>query len=573
MIRELVQLNLQINKAYSNDVFEHPICLVKEEGMNEEAYKLIINENQIKIIATTSKGLFYGIQTLIQIIKNDGIDLSPVYIEDSPYFKYRGFYHDVTRGKVPTLETLKQLVDKLSHYKINQLQLYIEHSFAYKGFSEIWFDKDPLTAEEILLLDEYCRTKHIELVPSIAVFGHLYEVLRSESYKELCEIEDGSDFSFYDRMAHHTLDVSNEQSLVLVQKMIDEFLPLFTSNKFNIGCDETFDIGKGKSSVLLSQFNEGQLYVDFLNKIITIAKRHHKEVLFWGDIILRYEHLLNQIDHDVTCLNWNYHHLAEEKETKVIAESGISQYVCPGVAGWNQFMNLMNKGYENIKRMISYAVKYSAEGVLITDWGDYGHVNLLGNSIPLMIYGAANSWNPLSVITKDKSFQAISFLEYHDSSLRIVQLLAELSECQTMTWYEIVKWKEKFQTDMKEGLVEEYQKINPLAIKSDYYRAKQLEKELLNYSTSIKSKNQLEFREFLISAEAIILMNDFCLHLLKNDFKRQESQPITNSRSLAIEIEEWFYRYQFIWRERNKESELSRIKEIIKYLCNYLRRL
>ena len=169
----------------------------------------------------------------------------------------------MTRGKVPTLETLKQLVDKLSHYKINQLQLYIEHSFAYKGFSEIWFDKDPLTAEEILLLDEYCRTKHIELVPSIAVFGHLYEVLRSESYKELCEIEDGSDFSFYDRMAHHTLDVSNEQSLVLVQKMIDEFLPLFTSNKFNIGCDETFDIGKGKSSILLSQFNEGQLYVDF----------------------------------------------------------------------------------------------------------------------------------------------------------------------------------------------------------------------------------------------------------------------------------------------------------------------
>ncbi|RXD25105.1 glycosyl hydrolase family 20, partial [Acinetobacter baumannii] len=77
--------------------------------------------------------------------------------------------------------------------------------------------------------------------------GHLYEVLRSESYKHLCELDDESEFSFYDRMAHHTLDVSNEASLELVEKMMADVLPLFSSKKFNIGCDETFDLGKGKS--------------------------------------------------------------------------------------------------------------------------------------------------------------------------------------------------------------------------------------------------------------------------------------------------------------------------------------
>ncbi len=501
-IKDLIHLDLKINKAYLNKYFEKSIFLIKEEGIEEEGYLLSINEDKVEIKATTSKGLFYGVQTFIQIIKNEGVELSPVTIEDCPYFKYRGYYHDVTRGKVPTLQTLKRLVDKLAHYKINQLQLYIEHSFAYKEFSEIWYDKDPLTAEDILLLDEYCQKRHIELVPSIAIFGHLYEVLRSESYKELCELEDDSEFSFFDRMAHHTLDVSNKKSLELVEKMIAEFLPLFSSNKFNIGCDETFDLGKGKSGHLLNESNDGELYVNFLNKIIAIAKQHHKEVLFWGDVILRYEHLLSKIDHDVICLNWNYYYLAEEKDTKSISVSGIAQYVCPGVAGWNHFMNLMNKGYENIRRMISYAVKYSAEGILTTDWGDYGHINLLGNSIPLMIYAAAGSWNPLDNMTQEASFKAISLLEYRDSSLRIIELLADLSECQKMTWYEIVKWKEKFKTEMKDYLIEEYQRFNPLEIQADYYKAKELQQELYRYLPLIKKSSELDFKEFLISTEA-----------------------------------------------------------------------
>ena len=48
-------------------------------------------------------------------------------------------------------------------------------------------------------------------------------------------------------MAHYTLDASAPESLEFVRQMIDEFIPLFTSNKFNICCDETFDLGKGKN--------------------------------------------------------------------------------------------------------------------------------------------------------------------------------------------------------------------------------------------------------------------------------------------------------------------------------------
>ena len=97
---------------------------------------------------------------------------------------------------------------------------------------------------------------------------------------------------------------------------------------------------------------------------------------------------------------------------KSIAKSGVPQYVCPGVAGWNKLMNLMDNGYENIRRMVSYGVKYGAIGVLTTDWGDFGHLNLLGSSIPLMIHAASVSWNPLIEIGKDEVFKGISLLEY-----------------------------------------------------------------------------------------------------------------------------------------------------------------
>ena len=93
-----------------------------ENGEKVE-YILTVNEDKITLDADSIKGAFYGIQTLRQIYENDNIPCC--VIEDCPDFSHRGFYHDVTRGKVPTLDTLKELVDQMAYYKLNSLQLYI----------------------------------------------------------------------------------------------------------------------------------------------------------------------------------------------------------------------------------------------------------------------------------------------------------------------------------------------------------------------------------------------------------------------------------------------------------------
>lgn len=598
---------VNITKALNYHIYNTFICLKKKSSMEDEEYKLSIKKDNIEINASTSKGLFYGIQTLIQIIREYGYSLPGVIIEDKPYFKHRGFYHDVTRGKVPKLETLMNLVDKASFYKINELQLYIEHTFAFKGMSEVWIDKDPLTSEEIILLDRYCKNKHIELIPSISTFGHLYEVLRTKSFKNLCELTETTkpEYSFVDRMAHHTLNVTDEDSIKLVGNMLEQFMPLFSSNKFNICCDETFDLGKGKSSKEADRLGIGKLYVDFLNKVISIVKEYDKEIMFWGDVILNHPDLINTIDKDAICLNWNYWYGVEEKDTKIIAESGRKQYVCPGVGGWSHLMNLMDNAFENIYRMISYGVKYDAIGVLNTNWGDYGHINLLSSSIPGMIYGAALSWNPSIEKDFNKMYKDISILEFGDSSGTLVSLLAELSKCQEFGWSELVIWKEKFNTNehIKNELIRKMKTAKIHELKEQQEKILKIEEKLENLSHDTKDTKSKEIiQEFIVAARGILIINKIMIVIINNEIYKGKLDDNVNSTNISINnkiikgysdinndvikesismnnnfkqlaesFEEWFYEYSTIWRKTNKESELYRIRDVIKYICSYLR--
>lgn len=540
-----------------------------------ESYEVIIDESYIEISGADAAGLFYGVQTLRQIVRQRGVQIPALIIKDSPYFKNRGFYHDVTRGKVPTLATLKELVDRASFYKINHLQLYVEHTFAFKNLSEVWMDKDPLTAEEILELDEYCKKRHVELVPSLSTFGHLYEILNSKSYLQLCELDGWEDkpYSWVHRMQHHTLDVSSQKSFELVEAMLGEFVPLFTSDKFNICCDETFDLGKGKNKTMAQQIGNGRLYTEFLNKVISATKRYGKKVMFWGDIILKHPELLQEIPKDVTCLNWAYFASVTEDGTKTIAESGLPQYVCPGVTGWNRLMNEMDNSFINIQRMVEFGKKYGAVGVLNTDWGDFGHVNLFANSMPGMIHGAALSWNPdgeKDIATVDR---AISILEFGNNGFNIMNLLRELSRQQKAHWAHIVFWKEReiLEPEFINPWIEKLTQIDHNIVYNSYHRSIEISKELAKESVNIFVDRKLDMEEFIISAKGVALINAAFLVIKRHSLGDKDVELAVEPSILARELEYWAVDYSSVWRKRNKESELGKIREVIIYLSHFLR--
>ena len=108
------------------------VVLSVDPGLGEEEYRLEVGADGIGITGGARRGLLYGVQTLRQIVRQTGPCVPCMCIHDFPDIKNRGFYHDVTRGRVPTLSYLKKLADNLAFYKLNQMQLYIEHSYLFE---------------------------------------------------------------------------------------------------------------------------------------------------------------------------------------------------------------------------------------------------------------------------------------------------------------------------------------------------------------------------------------------------------------------------------------------------------
>lgn len=555
------------------------LIILKKDHINpkSQAYKLSVREGSIEITGDSASGLFYGIQTLRQLFRNHPPSIPCLEIDDYPAFENRGFYHDVTRGRVPTLETLKELADRLSFYKINQLQLYIEHSFAFSKHSEIWVDSDPITAEEILVLDEYCRKRRIELVPSLSTFGHLYHALVSKSFRHLNEFEKIPEETFIlvDRMRHYTLDACNPLSLQFVYEMIEEFMPLFSSDKFNICCDETFDLGQGRNKALVEEVGAGKLYLYFTKKIIEYVKSRKKHVMMWGDILLKHPELMKDIPEDVTILNWDYSPDVTEEGVGTVAGTGLVQYVCPGVQGWNKLINDMDAADKNISASVAHAKKYNAAGILNTDWGDFGHVNHLSASMPGAILGAGLSWN--ADAAQKPSDEAISKLEYGDASGRITELLRELSRQSFLDWETAVLWYYTAcgldpKTYGYNGFfVNRMMGTDENRIRSAFNRVRELEREISALHGSVYEERRADIKEFLVSGDGIALFNALLLVIKKKFLGQTGPGLIFNPEELAEKLEYWFAGYKSVWRARNKESELFRIKEVVMGICRLLR--
>ena len=98
---------------------------------------------------------------------------------------------DISRCKVPTLTTLKTLIEQFADLKYNQLQLYTEHTFAFTDHETVWRDASPLTASDILELQAHCQAHYIELVPNLNSFGHFERWLRHSEYRAYAECPDG----------------------------------------------------------------------------------------------------------------------------------------------------------------------------------------------------------------------------------------------------------------------------------------------------------------------------------------------------------------------------------------------
>ena len=367
------------------------------DSVAAQGYRISVDEAGITAEASGREGLYYAAMTLAQLLRQYGTSLPLCQIEDSPDFPIRGVMLDVSRDKVPTMETLYWLIDHLSELKYNHLQLYIEHAFAYQKHSEVWRDASPLTAEEIRALDAYCKERCMDLVPNQNSFGHLERWLAHPRYLHLAELPQGGAplpwGGFQAKPA--SLCPTDSRSFAFLAELYDEYLPNFSSKLFNVGGDEPFDLrGAGRSHEQVKQLGEGRVYLDFILKLHAMVSKRGKKMAFWGDIIINHPELVPEVPQDALVLEWGYEadHPFDAHGAH-FAASKIPFCVCPGTSSWNSLGGRSDNMRANIRSAAENGLKHGACGLIVCDWGDWGHWQPLSLSFPGFVYAAGVSWN------------------------------------------------------------------------------------------------------------------------------------------------------------------------------------
>ena len=377
-----------------------------------EAYRLTVTKDDIEVAASTSAGLRWGVETLRQLIDSRG-RVPVCTIEDAPSLAMRGVLLDVSRGKVPTPDSVREIIDLCARLKLNVLMLYTEHTFRFRRHPKIGAGDSPLDASTMRELDAYAADRCVELIPCLQSLGHMAHVLKHPEYQHLDETADG-----------WTLSPAEPGTYELLADLYDEYLPNFRSHWLNANCDEPWDLGRGKSKAREQELGPGGVYLEHVGRLKTMAARAGKRTMIWGDVVHAHPERILEIDRDLILLDWWYEADFDFDRVRVFAENGIEFLVCPGTSSWNCLFPRVEISNRNIERWADAGRRHGAKGLLNTDWGDYGHYNLQGNSWFAYAMGAQQSW---SGTCEDRTFdRAFSRLVFGDASGEVARLYRAL---------------------------------------------------------------------------------------------------------------------------------------------------
>jgi hexosaminidase len=252
------------------------IVLTRKKASNSldaQGYQLITGTGEVLIRANGEDGLFYGTQTLLQLIQknNHGYKIPGIEISDWPDIQKRAIHYD-TKHHQDKSSYVRSFIKELSKYKVNMLVWEWEDKFAYPSHPEIGAP-GAFTMKEMQEFTLYARQYHIQIVPLVQGLGHVSFILKWPQYKQLREIE-----------------ASNWQFCPLKQGSYDLLFDLWKdaveatpgSEYFHVGSDETYELGlcencRNKSK----EIGKSGLYQLFINKAAQYLKTKGRKVMAW----------------------------------------------------------------------------------------------------------------------------------------------------------------------------------------------------------------------------------------------------------------------------------------------------
>jgi hypothetical protein len=397
-----------------------PVHTQVDASLPSEAYSLEVTAGGVRITHRDERGLRYGRAALTQLVADHPDGLPGVRIRDWPDFPVRGYMLDVSRDRVPTRATLERLVGVCALARINHVELYTEHTFAYADHEVVWRDASPITTDDVRWLDALCAEHDIELVANQNCFGHMARWLAHERYRDRAEAPDGFEPVPGVRLPPSVLAPTPENAAFALA-LFAELLPNFTSRRVNVNCDETFDLGYGKSRALVEREGKERVYVDHLRRIVEPLAADGYAVHYWADIVRKEPALARELPDTAIPVCWSYEapsaldgaadaldpatavllaRLGVDLEaasgfdanTRPLAEAGVPFWVAPGTSAWDSLVGRIDNAHANLLDAARVGRERGATGYLVTDWGDNGHLQPPSVSFGPMLDAGAQAW-------------------------------------------------------------------------------------------------------------------------------------------------------------------------------------
>ncbi|QQS08855.1 MAG: family 20 glycosylhydrolase [Phycisphaerales bacterium] len=380
----------------------------------------------LRILASDATGVRHALQTLAQLTLQYR-EIPTLEIEDEPGFPIRALMFDVSRTRVPTMEHLREVINTLARLKMNHLQLYTEHAFAYAGHEDVWRDASPITPDEVRTLDAYARDHGITLVANQNCFGHLARWLKLPKYAHLAETQSDWRFLCWPRSGPFSLCPTDPRSLEFVEGLLDQLLPCFSSDLVNIGCDETYDIEFGRSKDEVTRLGRHVVYAKFVNSVAQAVLDRGRRPMFWADIALSRPEAFEMLPKELIALAWGYEDDSPfARWCETICSHGREAWICPGTSSWRSIAGRTTERRANIANAARGGVRHGAGGFLVCDWGDTGHHQQWPITLNALAQAAHAAWNPERADNVDR--EAVSMHILGDKSLRLADLLDTLGD-------------------------------------------------------------------------------------------------------------------------------------------------
>jgi hypothetical protein len=373
----------KVNYTIKNKGLELPVVADTIHSNQREAYSLSITSSTIKIEANTTAGLYYAIQTIRQLIKGQGRDavLPAVIIKDKPVLPFRGVMMDFAHGGLLTVAEIKSQIDFLSRYKANQYYFYNEVSIKIDGYPTLNYGAN-YTKEEIKSIIAYGKERHMDVIPFVAMYGHLHELIRNEKYASLAIGKYG-----------HEIDPSNPAVSVLMKDWIKQYTQLFESPFIHVGFDETWETKQISERAGQQKIDPEGLFIKQLTFISNELKQYGKTVLAWTDMNNFYPDILAKFPKEVIPVIWEYtpDTAAINHYLRPVLKEKRSFFIQPAVSGWGHVYPNSNYTFDNINLCLEAGMANNTLGFITSVWTDPVEP-FVRPSWMFMAYGCIGAW-------------------------------------------------------------------------------------------------------------------------------------------------------------------------------------